>query len=91
MTLAQALEKGGVIEYRNGIKGVRLKCGWWQRVLSRPEDGETPKKLQRPRKIRYTKKERIIAGEIMAKKAADPNGDEWWDEWTEFCFKKVFK
>ena len=89
-TLDEILNDGGVIEYQNGRRGVRLKCGWWVRVLSKDDDGGMPERMPKPKKTRYTKKEKEIRAGIMAKRAADLNGDEWWDEWTDFCFKKVF-
>ena len=82
--LDEVLADGGVVEYRNGVKGVRLKCGWWERVLPISEYGQPPTKEKEPKDYKTSKKDLAALAKIK-----EQYGDDWHEQWFDYCFKKM--
>lgn len=83
--LGEILSDGGIIEYRNGQKGVRLKCGWWARVVPKSELSY-PKTEENKKSYRASKKDLSALAKIK-----EEYGDDWQEKWFEYCLKKVMK
>ena len=82
--LNDVLSDGGTIEYRNGEKGVRLKCGWWVRVLPISEYGQPLPKKNNARPRKTSKKDLSALAKIK-----EQHGDDWHGQWFDYCFSKM--